>query len=196
MKAFGGVLIAAVLFGSAFYAPHYLTYSDSPKISDTVILMVGPDYNARKKEAHHLIKDGYARYLIIPAHGRILKDAKVGELLKLKPLKKKRANRRPPCKHADLYENTHLEMLYAKRMMDVYGLKSAIFVSSPHHMRRIKIIGDRIFDRRPYVLSFIPTRYQKSLGTLWWTNRGGLNHIIGEYIKIGWFLLYEPFVEN
>ena len=200
MKILYIVGIAGVLIGILFYAPHYLTYSDKPRSSDAVVLLVGPDFEARKKEANHLIGDGYADFLIIPAYGRISKATKDGTL---KSVKKNRANRKNPARNEraaksaqKIYENTHLEMLYAKAMIDEHGLKSAIFVSSPYHMRRIKIIAGRIFDQKDYELSFVPTRYEKPCNNPWWTNKYGFRRVMGEYIKIGWFLLYEPFVGN
>ena len=200
MKILFIVGIAGVLICILFYAPHYLTYSDKPRSSDAVVLLVGPDFEARKKEANYLIGYGYANFLIIPAYGRISKAAKDGTL---KSVKKNRANRKIPARNdraaksaQKIYENTHLEMLYAKAMIDEHGLKSAIFVSSPYHMRRVKIMAGRIFDQRVYDCSFVPTRYEKRCDNLWWTNRYCLKWVMGEYIKVGWFLTYEPFVRN
>ncbi len=193
------VIITGALICIILYAPHYLAYSDRPKRSDAVVLLVGPDFEARKKEGHRLFKDGYADYIIIPAYGRILKASIDGSLTSVKNnhgIQETPGRRKNPGEHADLFEDTHLEILYAKGMMDVYGLKSAIFVSSPYHMRRIKIMAGRIFDQRVYDCSFVLTRYEKRCDNLWWTNRYCLKWVMDEYIKIGWFLLYEPFVEN
>ncbi|EFK09732.1 conserved hypothetical protein [delta proteobacterium NaphS2] len=91
-------------------------------------------------------------------------------------------------------EDTHSEVLRAKEMMDAYGLKSAIFVSSPYHMRRIKIIAAKVFGQKNYDLSFVPTPYEKTCGPLWWTDSYCLKWVMGEYVKIPWFLSYEPFL--
>ena len=40
-------------------------------------------------------------------------------------------------------------------MMETAGYTSAIFVSSPYHMRRISIISSRIFPNEKYQLTFI-----------------------------------------
>jgi len=176
-----------------FYAPHYLAYSDDAERCDAVILFLGPDYEARKKEAHRLIQEGFADYLMIPAHSKVLTP---GKDEKLEILKQKAVTAKRPSRCRNLYEDTHLEALYAKDMMDRYKLTSAIFVSSPVHMRRIKIIADRVFDRKAYRLSFVPTRYEKPWGYLWWTDRDGSKQVISEYVKIAWFLIYVPFVER
>lgn len=198
--------IAGIVFVAILYAPRYLGYSDSPKPSEAVILLMGPDYNSRKREALQLVSEGFANYLLVPAKGTMLKAIderhQTSELggksavtaRKLEALKPTRIRQSPLPKHADLYENTHLEMLRGKEMMDVYGLKSGIFVSSPEHMRRIKIIADRMFAQQEFDLSFVPTRYEKPWGTLWWTKIDGLKQVASEYVKIGWFLVYSPFV--
>jgi len=193
------VLITGAIIGIVFYAPHYLAYSDSPKRADAVVLLVGPDFGARKKEAHRLIDDGFAGSLITPAFSRVLKASADGNLTSVKKnhaIQETSSSRKNPGEHANLYEDTHLELLYAKEIMDEHGLKSAIFVSSPYHMRRIKIIAGRIFDQRDCGCSFVPTRYEKPCDNLWWTNRYCLKWVMGEYLKIGWFLLYEFFVGN
>ena len=61
----------AVLLILLEYAPHYLTYADTPVKSDAIVLFVGPDNRARQEEAQLLITQGYARYFLIPAYGKI-----------------------------------------------------------------------------------------------------------------------------
>lgn len=78
------VLVTGFLIGIQFYTLHYLAYSETPKRSDVVVLLVGPDFEARKKEGHRLIGDGFADYLIIPAYGRILKASIDGSLTSVK----------------------------------------------------------------------------------------------------------------
>jgi hypothetical protein len=242
-KVFVVFFIIAALASIVSYAPHYLAHSDQPNKSDAIVLMVGPDYEAREKEAHDLIEESFADYLLIPAHGTILKatddrgqrlengmaecgnaempgswnagmtvngragmESKIdrpgeeergGEKIrKLEPVELKRLRRGKPEGYCNLYENTHLEVLWASQMMDAYGLTSSIFVSSPAHMRRIKIIADRVFDENPYRLAFVHTKYEKPWGYLWWTDRDGLKQVMSEYVKIVWFLMYAPFVER
>jgi len=52
-------------------APFYLTYTDAPHKVDAVVVLVGPGYDARLKEARKLINEGYGNYLMIPAHSEI-----------------------------------------------------------------------------------------------------------------------------
>jgi hypothetical protein len=63
--------ISALILILVLYAPHYLNYADPPIKADAIVLFIGPDLEARKKEANKLLDAGYANYLIIPAYGRI-----------------------------------------------------------------------------------------------------------------------------
>jgi hypothetical protein len=63
--------ISVLIIISVLYAPNYLNYADPPIKADAVVLFIGPDLEAREKEANKLLDAGYADYLIIPAYGRI-----------------------------------------------------------------------------------------------------------------------------
>ena len=125
---------------------------------------------------------------------RILKDTNSGTLAPKGPSIQKLLTKAEKRKHDyRFYEDTHLEILHAKAMMDKLGFKSANLVSSPYHMRRIKLITGRIFDGGDYNLSCVPTRYEKTEKNLWWFNKYDLKWVLGEYLKIAWFIIYEPF---
>jgi len=62
------IVAAAIVVGLIWYAPKYLAYADQPVKSDVIVLFVGPDWNARKKEALKPIEEGYARHLRIHAY--------------------------------------------------------------------------------------------------------------------------------
>ena len=186
--------LAFVIF-LIYFAPFYLTHTDSPNKSDVVILLLGSDSEARKKEAEQLIANGYSKYLVIPDRFEIFKSSDSGGLIpeKRNTLLQNRliANKK---KHENGYfESTHLEISHAKAMMDGLGFKSAIFVSSPCHMRRVRLIAESVFKGGGYQLLFVPSRYEKTNGKLWWLYRYDLKRVAGEYVKIVWFLLYSPF---
>ena len=77
--------------------------------------------------------------------------------------------------------------------MDTAGYTSAIFVSAPYHMRRIRIIAARVFSNsnKNYRLAFIGSRYLQhgiSLSVFRWSF---IKRVFMEYIKICWFWFYE-----
>jgi uncharacterized SAM-binding protein YcdF (DUF218 family) len=180
--------LLANVFVLLYYGPRYLTYADKPIKSDTVVLFVGTDSKARQEDANRLMSEGYARYLFIPAYRRITEASSLSSTAGTK-----RANPKPiisSLKPKPYFENTHVEVLEAKRMMENHGLKSAIFVSSPDHMRRIKIITERIFYEEPVRIVFVPIRVEPAHQDLTLSDYKRMGK---EYVKIIWFLMYYPF---
>jgi uncharacterized SAM-binding protein YcdF (DUF218 family) len=178
----------------ALYAPGYLFTSDVPRKADVVVLFVGPDRVARLDEAKQLIKDGYARYLLIPASGELYAAEAAGRLVwkdtVIQPQVGFYPTKRIVAGYGKFHENTHIEALEAKRMMDERGLRSALLVSSPYHLRRIRLLAGRVFDARDYSISCIPARWPAPFTAADWLNGEHRRIIVKEYLKIGWFLAY------
>lgn len=184
MKILTITMIVILAFTSSIvYAPNYLFYNDSPRRSDAIILFLGNEFKERRMEVRKLIEDGYASYLIIPAYDRVVEAEKHHEA------SRGAVPSRPPS-YPSYYEDTHIEIIEAKRIMDKKGLNSAIFVSSPHHMRRIRIITAKVFQKGFYQVTFVPTRFEKRKNGLWFLNESEVKKVTGEYLKIGWFFLY------
>lgn len=195
--------LALFLSLAAYYAPKYLAYADAPVRSDAIVLFIGPGFSAREMEAWKLIEEGYAEYLLIPAVGSVGKNSsailgmvnfrrEMGKFFKPN-LDGIPEDRQIPFPNGNLpILNTHIEILEAKRMMSEHGLRSALFVSSPWHMRRIKIITRRVFDEEgEYAIAFVPTSFEKQpdgfSGLLEYSYRS----IIQEYLKISAFWVYS-----
>jgi hypothetical protein len=67
----GLIILAFVLLiiaGIVLDSPQFLLYSTDYKKADAIIILLGPDFKARKKEANELVNKGMADYLIIPAY--------------------------------------------------------------------------------------------------------------------------------
>ncbi len=188
--------VAVMLMLIVVFAPSYLTYSDVPLKSDAVVLFVGPGREERLLEAQQLIREGFARCLIIPASGETLRVNNLGVLERVSKDIKVREDIfyiRKAVLYKKYFEDTHVEALEAKRIMDENGLRSAILVSSPYHMRRIKLIAGIVFKGRGYRLWFEPTRYQASFTASDWLVWDRIAVITEEYLKMGWLMLYEIF---
>jgi len=145
---FSFIIIIIVLF---FYSPSYLIVEPHPVKSDAVILLLCPDYKVREEEAYRLISDGYTNTLIIPAQKKIFNITIKGNLSLLQQSladKNSLTPKREGNQSHRFYENTHLELIASKAMMDSLDFTSAIFVSSPYHLRRIKIMAGRVFTER------------------------------------------------
>jgi uncharacterized SAM-binding protein YcdF (DUF218 family) len=189
---------AAPLFALLFVlcAPGFLFTENIPRKADAVILFVGPGNEARLGEAQQLIKEGYARYLLVPSSGELFQAAPAGALVRIAGNRERGSllfRVRKAVDYKPYYENTHIEALEAKRMMDGLGLHSALMVSSAYHMRRIRMIAGRVFEPRSYSVSCNPARWQPPFSAADWLVREHRRVIVSEYLKIGWFLLYGVF---
>ena len=170
-------------------ATTFLNYHEAPRPSDAVVLFIGPDYSERKKEALQLMEEGYADRLLIPALNQVLTrvDGKVKQTGRPDPDGLDRSI------YPEYYENTHVEALEAKTMMDTAGYTTAIFVSSPNHMRRISIISKAIFHDEKYQLTFRGNRYVKANGFLSLFRWSKIEQVFEEYLKIAGFLVYQAY---
>ncbi len=200
-------LLAGLILVCSF---RYLEYSDPHGRADIIVLFVGPNQgeDLRLKEALELLREGFADYLFVPdtvglsragarrgdVIGARFSDVKPGASL-LMPrrdresapayFQKIRKAYGIPC----FYEDTHAEVLLAKKAMDACGFRKAILVSSPYHMRRIKIVSGRVFDPS-YDIRLVPTRFGKRIDglPLAWREPG---YCLAEFPKIIWFLSYD-----
>jgi hypothetical protein len=191
------ISILILLAGSIFYSPLFLLYSSDYKKADAIILLLGPDFKARQKEAYGLINEGMADYLIIPAYHKTygVYDKGKGQYL-LPDLHSSESNNNNVLPPPGFYEDTHLEIIEAKKIMSGYGLKSAIFVSSPYHMRRIKLIATKVFDLNKGGFYFVPTRYEKVPENFWELSSADWKKVRREYSKILWFFIYFTWSHN
>lgn len=181
----------AALF--VWFGPGFLFRENIPRKADAVVLFVGPGNESRLDEAKRLIREGYARYLLVPSSGEVYGENEEGGLELISspvPRKDLVLKVRLAATYGKHYENTHIEALEAKRMMDDLGLRSAMLVSSGYHMRRIGLIAGRVFDDRRYAVSCNQARWQAPFTAADWLDRGRRKIMTSEYVKIAWFLLY------
>jgi hypothetical protein len=174
VPAISAVTIIAVVY----YAPRFFALMDKPVKSDVIVLFEGsPD---RGKEAHRLLDDGYAQRLIVPVYQfpQYFNDEGRNRRHKTFP---------------SFYENTHIEVLLAERVMKQHGFKSAIFVSSPYHIPRLKLITEKIFNESSSKIVFVPSFSKKSSRDFFHRTISYWNNWMNECIKILWFVIYSSF---
>lgn len=191
LRYLGPALLAVTLF--VIFAPGFLACSDATRKADAVVLYVGPELESRLGEARQLIRDGYARYLIIPSYSEIEQVQSDGTLIRISGDIRLRHNILPIRKavnYGRYYEDTHVETCEAKRIMDDLGLHTALLVSSSYHMRRIMMIAGLVFRGHDYTIICNPVRRQTPYTAADWLNRERRRIIVSEYMKIGWFLVY------
>jgi len=181
-----GLSIAVIIF----VAPYYLTYSDVPRKVDAVVVLVGPGLEARMKEAKELARKRLIKYIFVPAHSEL----RAGFEEHLNTGDNPNTATCIPSHTVKVsepllsYQSTYKELLRAKEMIDRYGFRSAIIVSSPYHMRRIKIMCSNVFPSEQYDILCVATRYEHTHRTFWFLYRYDRKWILTEYGKIAWFL--------
>ena len=168
-------------------AAAWLNYTEPPAPSDVVALFVGPDYTERKKEALQLLEEGYTARILIPARNIILTNAdpKTQDTEFYFPAQPGWSQ------YPDYYENTHVELLEAKKIMDAAGHTSALLVSSPFHMRRISLISKTVFRDEKYQRTFRGSRYARTVGFFSLFRPLKMEQVFKEYLKISGFCLYH-----
>jgi hypothetical protein len=179
-------------------APGYLMYSDKPAGSDAVVLFVGPGFEDRQKEACQLIAEYRPNFLIVPAYNLVtpINGASISRIRKITDAEYASFKVRKKKNYKPWYEDTHVEVLETMRLMEANGIHSALFVSSPYHLRRIKLIADHQLKRDGFTIRFVPARIELATVRLRHVSAAGLRWLVSEYAKIAWYFLYQPFVSS
>ena len=193
-KRIGMVMLgAAVLAAGVFCAPRFLAYSTGCARADAVVVLLGPVFNDRDRHARDLMSREMADTLVIPAYQKIFTVDR-GKLKRVSVRKDPdRLKTNQGAKAPSYYEDTHLELIEAKRIMRQYGQTTAIFVSSPYHMRRIRMMVGKEYGS-PEGHCFLPTPYEKAQVNAWELKASDWKKVGREYVKIAWFLVYSPWV--
>ncbi len=184
------IIVAAVSAVGVIFAPGLLIYETPCEKSDAIVLLLGPDFTARHRHARELMQNGMADYLMIPAyHKTYFMDQGIIKSVMYKTTADNGSgkNNAPAWRY---FEDTHLELLEARKIMTADGKKSAIFVSSPYHMRRIQLMVKKVYgnDGGYY---FSPTPYERAPQDFRQLKSSDWKKVWREYLKIAWFMIYS-----
>ncbi|MCG8566639.1 MAG: hypothetical protein MI747_16325 [Desulfobacterales bacterium] len=185
-------LFACVAMGYV-HTFEYLQHEDQPVPVDTVVLFLGPVTQDRIWKARQLLMDGYAKRLIIPSQNFVFPASHDVFSLKDGKLKENKYFHRVQNGHSYpyYYENTHIEALETKRMMDMAGYSSAIIIGGPFQMRRIRIICKNVFHPGDYRLKFVGSRFVCQGNSRFRFYLTNMEKFISEYTKILGFCVYQ-----
>lgn len=190
------VLTCFVLVGLGIvYAPSFLVYSYPCGKADCVIVMVGPEVEHRVRGAELLVEQGRSEVLLIPAYNKVVfaGDSGLGERGNIKVAPEVGKPVTFMGRKFRVFENTHLELIKGKKIMDKLGYYSVIIVSSPYHMRRLHLIAGKVFGQE-YQIGFAATPFERYDTLSCFSSWEGFANVWNEYLKIGWFLVYSWFV--
>lgn len=185
-------VLAAILSGVFLMAlGPALIRRDPIKSVDAVVLLLGNE-STRVPEAMALLREGWAKTLIIPAEGKVFSFSGKNGLVPenrysiddlLRSLESQGG-------YEWYWENTHVELMLAREIMGRENVFSIAVVTSPYHTRRVGFILDKVFrdGRDPVVIS---SSFENTSGLLWLFEKQERRNVFLESIKNMWFFLYS-----
>ena len=198
MKSF--LYTFCVVIAGVIMAPAFLVHSRPVEKVDCAIMLVGGENDVRFKGAEQLVAEVKASALLVPAHHRVLYNDKkesrsFSETQRIAAQAVPLGGRRLRLfgKSWRIFENTHLELLTGRRMMEKLGYRSAVIVSSPYHMRRLQLIAHKVFGD-DFRIGFAATPFEAYDVIGCYSSWNNFRNVASEYAKIGWFLVYSWFV--
>ncbi|MDH6373276.1 uncharacterized SAM-binding protein YcdF (DUF218 family) [Paenibacillus sp. PastF-3] len=154
----------------------YLPIHQSPQPSDAIIVLSGGQ--GRVEKAAELYKAGYAPYIILSNAKEI--TSRSGDMLQTA------LNLGIPqdaIYTENAAESTYQNAEFTLPIMKEHDLQSAIVVSSDFHMRRVKLLYDRVYKKSEIELTYVgsPSGYNAKR---WWSDRNSRETTFNEYAKM------------
>ncbi|MEI4768784.1 YdcF family protein [Psychrobacillus sp. FJAT-51614] len=166
---FVGILLFIVVFNSA---GDFLVIDEKPVKSDVIIVLSGGD--GRLEKGVQLYKEGYAPYLM-------LSNGSVQQLYE-------RALELGVPNEAIIMEvksdSTLDNAIFSEEIVRNHKFESAIVVSSGFHMRRVKILYDKVFQNSGVRLTYVAEDMTAYNPKIWWADEVSRDNTFREYIKL------------
>jgi uncharacterized SAM-binding protein YcdF (DUF218 family) len=178
-----GLLAAAIcLLVIVKYAGFFLVVDQAPKKADVIIVCSGTP--SRSRLGISLYHQGYAPYIIFTGFNDRIKTAAI--------------ERGVPANAIILDQqarSTYGNAFYSRALMQQYGFKSALVVSSTYHMRRVKIIFSSM--DKGYALTFTAAQDPGFNPALWWDSARSIRRVLREYAGIlSYYLGLGPYITD
>ncbi len=158
------------------FSGYFITFDQSPQLSDAIIILSGG--GGRVEEGATLYNEGYASSIIlsnaresISHSGNMLQTALALGIPASIIFTENEA--------LSTYQNA----LYTLPIMQEYGFKSAIVVSSDFHMRRVKFIFEHVYKDSRIELSYVGSDSGYN-AQWWWSDRYSRETTFNEYVKM------------
>ena len=181
----GGVLLTLLLVVLWFWrGAHYLIIETEIAPSDVIIVLGGK--TERLREGVQLYHQGYAPHLLITGGGQPLRLAHThlnwGHIMR----KAARIEGIPP--EAIFIEmestSTYEDAVNSRRIVQAQGWMSAIVVSSIYHMRRSRMIFEKVYTDGSFRLQYHPAPSDIFQPNGWWKRERDMINVVSEYIKL------------
>jgi len=157
----------------------FLVVRDELRNADVIVVLAGD--NERVDQAVKLYKEGFSKFIIMTG-GRKDSLTTFAEEMKKYAVQAgvpaERILKEPKADH------TYQHPLFVKPILVSHGFKSTIVVSSPYHMRRAKMLFDRVFYKTGIKLIYYPVTNSWFDKEDWWKNEEGWKVVLLEYSKM------------
>lgn len=179
------IFFAALVLAAAFLLSRsVLDSGQNPKKSDVIIVLSGD--RGRLEKAISLYEKGYAKSIML--------STPVGFESKLKDQLRKEVPR-----DNFIMENhastTYTNATYTKQLAMKHHFKSAIVVSSDYHIRRTKLVFDRVYKDTGMKLTYVSST--KDHKQPWFMDGLEVKVTLSEYVKlVGYYFELYKSVDN
>lgn len=171
------LFICLLLLVTGFFAAgRFLTLTQPPKQADAIIVLSGG--KGRIEKAAELYKAGYAPYIILSNSKESASSS--GDMLQTA------LNLGIPqdvIYTENAAESTYQNAEFTLPIMKEHDFQSAIVVSSDFHMRRVKLLFDRVYKKSEIELTYIGSASGYN-AKFWWSDRKSREITFNEYIKM------------
>jgi uncharacterized SAM-binding protein YcdF (DUF218 family) len=139
-------LVVAVVVGGAvvFLGPGFVLDAPqpAPRVSDAIVVISGDEQMARFADGVNLYQQGFGRYLVFSgaAFDSGTSNADVMRRLAVEQGVPDRAILEEPQG-----EDTWGNAVFTRQVLEEHGLRSAILVTSPYHLRRAQVTFDAAY---------------------------------------------------
>lgn len=167
------LLLLLTLF---LFIGRFLIISESPKQSDVIIVLSGGQ--GRVEKAVELFRANYAPYILLSNAKQSASES--GDMIQT-------AIALGVPENAVLTENaadsTYQNAEFTLPIMKEHDFKSAIVVSSDFHMRRVKLLFDRVYKKSDIELTYVGSVSGYN-AKRWWSDRKSRETTFNEYVKM------------
>ncbi len=197
----GSLLVLGLLAGGAVLtAPRwlpgvagYLVMEDALAPADLIVVHSGSPAD-RAPFAAELYREKYAPYILC-ASSLLAPDLQIiGKRMTHAELSAAVLSRQGVPERAILVVNsgtsTFEEMEIVREIMRVQGWKRAILVSSPYHLRRIRLTWEHVNKGSDLVVILRATPYSRFHRDSWWRHESDLLTVQNEYAKLLYYRLF------
>ncbi|MEK5435779.1 MULTISPECIES: YdcF family protein [Paenibacillus] len=165
-----------LLITGFFSAGRFLALTEPPNQADVIIVLSGGQ--DRVEKAAELYKSGYAPYIILSNAKESTSSS--GDMLQTA------LNLGIP-QEAIYTENaassTYQNAEFTLPIMKEHDFKSTIVVSSDFHMRRVKLLFDRVYKKSDIELTYVGSVSGYN-AKRWWSDRKSTETTFNEYVKM------------